>query len=169
MSDQRTTLQQGAPAVGTWSWNSLVLLHIITSPPLLWNSWIDRSIEQAFEGAIQPNTLSGWGTIPKQVIYIYIDIYIYIYTHTQMMTVGWWWIHYRQKTQGFPGGTSGKEPICQCRIHKRCGFNPWVEKIPWRRRWQHTQVFLAGEFHGQRRLTSPSPWGCTESDTAGVT
>ena len=30
---------------------------------------------------------------------------------------------------GFPGGASGKEPVCQCRRHKRQGFNPWVEKI----------------------------------------
>jgi len=28
---------------------------------------------------------------------------------------------------------SGKEPACQCRRHKRCGFGPWVGKIPWRR------------------------------------
>ena len=35
--------------------------------------------------------------------------------------------------QGFPGGASGKEPTCQCRRHKRWGFNPWVRKIPWRR------------------------------------
>ena len=34
--------------------------------------------------------------------------------------------------EGFPGGTSGKEPTCQCRRHKRWGFNPWVGKIPWR-------------------------------------
>ena len=34
---------------------------------------------------------------------------------------------------GFPGGASGKEPGCQCRRHKRCGFNPWLGKIPWRR------------------------------------
>ena len=27
---------------------------------------------------------------------------------------------------GFPGGASGKEPVCQCRRHKRCGFDPWV-------------------------------------------
>ena len=31
---------------------------------------------------------------------------------------------------GFQGGTSGGEPACQCRRHKRCGFNPWVEKSP---------------------------------------
>ena len=47
---------------------------------------------------------------------------------------------------GLPGGASGKEPICQCRWRKRCGFDPWVKKIPWRRAWQPTAVFLPGEF-----------------------
>ena len=51
---------------------------------------------------------------------------------------------------GFLGGTSGKEHRCQCRRHKRRGFNPWVRKIPWRRKWQHTPIFLLGESHGQR-------------------
>jgi len=36
---------------------------------------------------------------------------------------------------GFPSGTSGKEPTCQCRRHKRCGFDPWVGEVPWRRAW----------------------------------
>ena len=48
---------------------------------------------------------------------------------------------------------------------KRFRFNPWVGKIPWRRAWQPTPVFLPGEFHGQRNL---GPWGCKESDTAEV-
>ena len=39
-----------------------------------------------------------------------------------------------------------------------------VEKIPWRREWQPTPVFLPGEFHGQRSLASYSPWGHKESD-----
>ena len=43
---------------------------------------------------------------------------------------------------GFPGGTSDKELTCQCRRHKRCRFDPWVGKIPWRRAWQPTPVFL---------------------------
>ena len=34
-----------------------------------------------------------------------------------------------------------KEPTCQHRRHKRLGFNPWVEKVPWRREWQPTPVF----------------------------
>ena len=53
---------------------------------------------------------------------------------------------------GFPGGASGKEPTCQCRRHERCGFEPWIRKIPWRRAWQSTPVFLPGESHGQRSL-----------------
>ena len=50
------------------------------------------------------------------------------------------------------GGPSGKEPACQCRTHKRCGFDPWVGKIPWRRAWQPIPVFLPGESHGQGSL-----------------
>ena len=55
------------------------------------------------------------------------------------------------------GGGSGKEPTCQCRRHKRHGFNPWVRKIPWRRAWQPILVFLPGESHGQRTLVGYSP------------
>ena len=50
---------------------------------------------------------------------------------------------------GFPGDSSGKEASCRCR---RCGFDPWVRKISWRRTWQHTPVFLLGKFHAQRSL-----------------
>ena len=57
----------------------------------------------------------------------------------------------------FPGSTSGKEPACQCRKHKRCGFNPWVGKISWRRVWQPTSVFFPGESHGQEKLVGYSP------------
>ena len=38
-------------------------------------------------------------------------------------------------------------------------FDPWVEKIPWRRKWQLTPVFLPGKSHGQKSLTGYSPWG----------
>ena len=43
-------------------------------------------------------------------------------------------------------------------------FDPWVRKIPWRREWQHTPVFLSGKFHGLRSLVGYSPWGRKESD-----
>ena len=46
----------------------------------------------------------------------------------------------------------------------RQGFDPWVGKIPWRRAWQPTPVFLPGESHGQRSLVGYSPQGRKESD-----
>ena len=58
---------------------------------------------------------------------------------------------------GFPGGTNGKEPACQCRRHKRHGINPWIGKIPWRRAWQPTSVFLPGKSHVKRSLAGYSP------------
>ena len=45
---------------------------------------------------------------------------------------------------GIPGGASDKEPTCQWRRRKRPGFDAWVGKIPWRRKWQPTPVFLPG-------------------------
>ena len=51
---------------------------------------------------------------------------------------------------------SGKEPACQCRRHKSHGFDPWLGKIPWRRKWQLTPVFLPGESHGQWSLVGYS-------------
>ena len=63
----------------------------------------------------------------------------------------------------FPGA-SGKEPACQCRRCKRCSFNPWVRKIPWRRIWQPTPVSLPGKSHGQRSLVGYSPWDRKELD-----
>ena len=47
---------------------------------------------------------------------------------------------------------SGKESACQCRRHRRHGFKPWVGKVPWRRKWQPTPVFLPGKFQGQRSI-----------------
>ena len=56
---------------------------------------------------------------------------------------------------------NGKESACQGR---RCGFDPWVGKIPWGRKWQPTPVFLPEKSHGQKSLVGESPQGCKESD-----
>ena len=69
--------------------------------------------------------------------------------------------------KGFPGGSEGKESACQCKWRPR--FHPWVRKIPWRRAWQPTPVFLPRESHGQRSLVGYSPWGHKESDTTKAT
>ena len=70
---------------------------------------------------------------------------------------------------GFSGDASGKEYTCQCRRLKRCGFDPWVGKIPWKRAQQPTPVFLPGESCGQRSLVAYSPWGPKELDLTEVT
>ena len=49
-------------------------------------------------------------------------------------------------------------------MQKKPGFDPWVGKIPWRRKWLPTPVFLLGKSHGQRSLVGYSPWGRKESD-----
>ena len=60
---------------------------------------------------------------------------------------------------GFPGGSDGKESACG-----RPRFDPWVGKIPWRKEWISTPVFLPGECHGQRSLVGYSPKSRKESD-----
>ena len=52
---------------------------------------------------------------------------------------------------------SAVENCLQCKSYRRCGFDPWVGKILWRRAWQPTPVFLPGESHGQKSLAGYSP------------
>ena len=61
-----------------------------------------------------------------------------------------------------PGGSDSKASCLQC---GRPGFDPWVGKILWRRKWQPTPVLLPGKSHGQRSMVGYSPRGYKESDT----
>ena len=58
-----------------------------------------------------------------------------------------------------PRGCSGKESTWRCRRCKAHRLNPWVRKVPQRRKWQPTAVFSPRKFHGQRSLVAYSPWG----------
>ena len=60
-------------------------------------------------------------------------------------------------------------PVYSCKSHRRHEFDSWARKIPWRRIWQPTAVFLPGESHGPRSLAGYSPWGRKESDTTEAT
>ena len=89
---------------------------------------------------------------------------LFLYSHPAQKTVlictdksqGDWLIHSTAAialkevnvSRIFPGGAIGKEPACQCRRRRRCGFDPWIGKILWRRAQQPTPVFLPGESHG---------------------
>ena len=71
---------------------------------------------------------------------------------------------------GFPGGTSGKEPSCQCRRYKRCAFDPWIGKIPLEEGIATHSSILAWRIPmDKRNLEDYSPWGRKESDTTETT
>ena len=73
------------------------------------------------------------------------------------------WLSSSSRSQRrLPGWLSGKESASQ---YRKCEFDPWVGKIPWRRKWQLNPVFLPGKSHGQRSLAGYSPWGCKKSWT----
>ena len=69
------------------------------------------------------------------------------------------WVYAGVRVAGWASqsGTSGKEPVCQCRRPKRCGFDPWGRKAPRMRIQQPTPVFLPGESLGQISLAGFSP------------
>ena len=76
--------------------------------------------------------------------------------------------------RGSLGGARGKEPGCQCRRHKRHGFEPWVRKIPWSRAWQYVQYMAIHSSILVWRTPwteEPGyiPWGHTESDMTEAT
>ena len=80
----------------------------------------------------------------------------------------WAWVNWQKLTYslllaehtcGLPSGSVVRDlPITQEK------FDPWVRKIPWRRKWQPTSVLLPGKFHGQRSLAGYSPWDHKESN-----
>ena len=89
----------------------------------------------------------GWNTsqINLSTLCMCVCIYIYMYMCVCVCVCMY----------GFPWWLSDKEFTYQCR---RRAFNPWVRKIPWRRKWPPTPVFLPGKSHGQRSLAGCSPW-----------
>ena len=70
------------------------------------------------------------------------------------------------QTDSLPTELQGK-PVMVKRLPaiRRPEYDPWVQKIPWRKEWLPTPVFLPGEFYGQRSLAGRSPWGLKEWDT----
>ena len=66
-----------------------------------------------------------------------------------------WAIWIFLKVPGLPWWLKGLRICLQCGTP---GFDPWVRKILWRRKWQLSPIFLPGKFHGPRSLVGPSPW-----------
>ena len=97
-------------------------LHIVVFAFLV-SSSEDHELHKSRNAFPLCSQQNGWHTMCVCVVFFFNNVF---YTHL--------W--------SFPGGTSGKEPTCQCRRHMRQGFDPWVRKIPWRRAWQPTPVVL---------------------------
>ena len=74
-------------------------------------------------------------------MYEYVFIFLYIYI------------------LGFSNGSVGRESTCNAGDTEDNGFDPWVGKIPWRRKWQPILVFLPEKSRGWRSLAGYSPWG----------
>ena len=121
------------------------------------------SLKKIFEGVISILTyrtwLFWWGSIVWMVlefscelsnmIYFIWEFFINKHHINPLKLVC---VTYRM---GSPGGSVVKN-LLQCRRH---GFHPWVYKIPWRRKWQPTPVFLPEKSHEQRSQEGYSPWG----------
>ena len=88
-------------------------------------------------------------------IYIYTYTYIYIYMHVYNLSLLFNILPHR----GFSGDASVKNPSCQCRRSKRHCFNLWFRKMPWKRAWQSTPVFLPGKSPRIEEPAGYSPQG----------
>ena len=82
-----------------------------------------------------------------------------------MVMATWMYLTTLNCNQGFPDGASGKEPTCQCKRHKRHGFDPWVGRSP----GTHSRILAWRMPWSEEPQSSYSPWGLKESDTNEVT
>ena len=87
------------------------------------------------------------GYLSRVYVYTYINFYVHVF-HNFL----WKWASLMVRT------VKNLPAVWETWV------NPWVEKIPWRREWQPTPVFLPGEFHGQRSLVGYSSWSCKALD-----
>ena len=96
--------------------------------------------------------------MPRHWVKHILDVSVNVFLDEMSMWImGWVQQIVLSNVGGLPLWLSSKESTYQCR---RYGFSPWVRKIPWKRKWQPTPVFLPGKSQGQRSLVGYSPWGC---------
>ena len=133
-----------APSRGLGGIDSLVALIFIVLKLLLWPQGLLNSVTRVelgqdraggflgisdIKGICHPSVVSLSGHCGKLVSSL-------LGSFVDSLNLSW----------GFPGGSDGKESACNGR---RPGFDSWVWKMPRRREWLPTRVFLPGEFHGQ--------------------
>ena len=157
-----------------WSWSSSTLATWCEELTHLKRPWCWERWKVGGEGG--DRGWDGWMTLPTRWTRVWVGSRSWWWTgkpgvlqsmEMQRVRHDWAtelnWTHTEATT--FPGGASGKESTCQCRRHSRCGFDHWVGKSPWRRKWQPTPEFLPGESHEQKNLAGYPPWLSTHTYT----
>ena len=90
-------------------------------------------------------------------LYKCIDTFVYTYIHTYTYICG------------FPDGSVGKESACKCRRHRRCGFDPWVGKVSWSRKWQPIAIMAThSNILAWKSLWTAEPGGLQSMDCKGL-
>ena len=114
----------------------IMLFHIVCQSLFFFSPFLPLSLHSSF---LPPPPFFLYLQKCSQLFLGGMEMYIYIYICISISIGLLWWF-------------SDEESTCQCR---RLRFNPWVRKIPWRRKWQPTPVFLPGESHEHLRLLDP--------------
>ena len=140
-----------------WSWNSNTLATWCEEWTHLKRPWCWERLKAWGEGA--DKGWDGWMASPTRWTWVWVS------------SGSWWWtgrpgvlqsmgsqrVRHDWVTELNLNWTVGKRIGLQCRRCRKCGFQPWVGKIPCRRAWLHTPVFLPGESHGWRNMVGCSP------------
>ena len=142
-----------SPALITFTW-----VILFDFPITLWASCLFRTCIESYNGkeCIYVYNLS-YSAIQQKLTQHCKSTILYFNKRNNILFKMNLYLGQYKWSLGLPRWLSGKESTCQCRRSRRWGFNPWVGKIPWRREWQPTPVFLPGKSNGQRSLTGYCP------------
>ena len=136
---------------GVW-----LLTHAVTAPWLLWeiSKGLPKSLCIHWE-QIRVSVVSFPYQLWLSGFLVLFCFLVFSHSNRNVVVSHCLTLQFSKNIRELPWWLSGKKATCQCRRHRS---NPWVRKIPWRKKWQHTPVFLTGESHEQRSLAGYSPW-----------
>ena len=138
-----------------WLWTFVSSWWFALSPAFSWLQWVcDRQFFWLFLSSRGWHSIISLGSFLSPFSCKAFDCFCHSFNDEYLLL---WYQKCASVPRASLGSASGKEPACQCRSCKRCGFDPWIEEISWRRAWQPTLLLMPGESHGQRSLAGYSP------------
>ena len=141
----------------SWKRFSLLRMDVIRVGPPTWQLRVTSPLQIHNLAAIHQFRM--WTSLITSSLLEQQMVFKFVLSHSIVVTTGHGWDDLWSIIDllGLPLWLSGKESACQCKRHR---LNPWTGKIPWRRKWQPTPVFLPRKSCGRRSLANYSPWGC---------